>query len=169
MLTSGQWTTCGTLPAGWSCEERFWDRITHTSLPVTVFIGWFDHRTSGDLRADTSSYADKTKHARLHGKKKKKKGKTLKRVVKQLTPFGATHTRRHDTSPLTVHRECAQAVHRTLPVTVSQAGKNSFWTQVHADTHTHSFSQLSKHSMHCLCRCLLLMKWSISATTVSLS
>lgn len=48
--------------------------------------------------------------------KKRKK----KRVVKQLTPFGATHTQRHDTSPLAVYRQCVLAVRHTLPVTVSQ-------------------------------------------------
>lgn len=85
--------------------------------------------------------------------RRRKKGKTLKRVVKQLTPFGATHTRRHDTSPLTVHRECARAVHRTLPVTVSQAGKNSFWTQVHADTHTLSQSSANTRCIVCAGAC----------------
>lgn len=111
-LTSCQWTTCCTEPAGWSCEKRSCDLRTHTSLPLTVFIGWFDCRTSGNLQADSSSYSDKPSMQET---------KALKCAVKQLTPFGATHTQRHDTSPLAVHWEHVQEVHHTLPVTVSQS------------------------------------------------
>lgn len=119
MLTSWQGATCCTVPAVWSCEEKSCDWRTHTSLPLTVFIGWFDRRTSGGLRADTTSYTNKPSLQDCT----KTPPPTLKRVVKQLTPFGATRRLRHDTSPLAMYRECVQAVHSALPVTVSQPEK----------------------------------------------
>lgn len=101
-------------------------------VPPTVLTGWFDCRTSGDLQADTSRCTDKPSMQDCTNKKHK----TLKRVVKQLTPFGATHTQRHDTSPLTVHQECVQAVHSTLPVTVSQPEKVNLGGQKYIKTHS---------------------------------
>lgn len=74
-----------------------------------MFIGWFDCRTSVDLRAHTSSCTDKpSMQDCTEGKKKNKK--TLKHVVKRLTPFWVTHTQRYDTSPLAV---CASSAPHT--------------------------------------------------------
>lgn len=45
---------------------------------------------------------------------------------KQLPPFGANH--RHDTPSLAVHWRRVQAVHPTLPLTVSLPVKRFIWT-----------------------------------------
>ena len=70
-----------------------------------MFIGWCDCRTSGDLRADTSSCTDKPSMQDCTEEKKNKK-KTLKHVVKQLTPLWVTHTETWHITSCCVCKQC---------------------------------------------------------------
>lgn len=131
-----------------------------------MFIGWFDCRTSVDLRAHTSSCTDKpSMQDCTEGKKKKKK--TLKHVVKRLTPFWVTHTQRYDTSPLAV---CASsAPHTSCDCFTTR--KKFIWTEarIEAVKNSDSFKQPNKHSVHCLCWYdFSLMKWSNSESLCGL-
>lgn len=94
-------STCWVIMRG----NVLWLKNTHFPRSDSVYwLVWVQ-----DLWGFTSRYQQlhgQTEHARLHIKKKKN---NLKRVVKLLTSFEATHTQRHDTSPLAVYRLCASS------------------------------------------------------------
>lgn len=105
--------------------------MIHTSLPVTVFVGLSDGWQNLSGLSGRYWKLCRPNRARM----KEREENTFKCVVKQLTSFGATHTCRHDASPLTVHS--VQAAHPRLPVTVSRSEKKVFGPQL---MHAHTFS-----------------------------